>query len=69
MSKMKKNNSTIQYFKHIIHIDDFPLIGHPPSIYTILSVTSQIFVYSVQTYMDDKINQKYSLSCHIDVSG
>ena len=22
----------ILYFKHIIHIDDFPLNGHPPSI-------------------------------------
>ena len=21
----------ILYFKHIIHIDDFPLNGHPPS--------------------------------------
>ena len=25
-------NSVILYFKHIIHIDDFPLNGHPPSI-------------------------------------
>ena len=25
-------NSMILYFKHIIHIDDFPLTGHPPSI-------------------------------------
>ena len=25
-------NSMILYFKHIIHIDDFPLNGHPPSI-------------------------------------
>ena len=25
-------NSMIQYFKHIIHIDDFPLNGHPLSI-------------------------------------
>ena len=24
-------NSMILYFKHIIHIDDFPLNGHPPS--------------------------------------
>ena len=23
--------SMILYFKHIIHIDDFPLYGHPPS--------------------------------------
>ena len=23
----------ILYFKHIIHIDDFPLNGHPPSFY------------------------------------
>ena len=22
----------ILYFKHIIHIDDFPLKGHPPSL-------------------------------------
>ena len=26
-------NSMILYFKHIIHIDDFPLNGHPPSVY------------------------------------
>ena len=26
-------NSMILYFKHIIHIDDFPLNGHPPSSY------------------------------------
>ena len=26
-------NSMILYFKHIIHIDDFPLNGHPPSRY------------------------------------
>ena len=26
-------NSMILYFKHIIHIDDFPLNGHTPSIY------------------------------------
>ena len=32
VSKMKKNNSMILYFKHIIHIDDFLLNGHPPSI-------------------------------------
>ena len=25
-------NSMILYFIHIIHIDDFPLNGHPPSI-------------------------------------
>ena len=25
--------SMILYFKHIIHIDDFPLNGHPSSIY------------------------------------
>ena len=25
-------NSMILYFKHIIHIDDFPLNGHPPSV-------------------------------------
>ena len=25
-------NSMILYFKHIIHIDDFPLNGHPPSL-------------------------------------
>ena len=25
-------NSMILYFKHIIHIDNFPLNGHPPSI-------------------------------------
>ena len=25
------NNSMILYFKHIIHIDDFSLNGHPPS--------------------------------------
>ena len=25
------NNSMILYSKHIIHIDDFPLNGHPPS--------------------------------------
>ena len=25
------NNSMILYFKRIIHIDDFPLNGHPPS--------------------------------------
>ena len=24
-------NSMILYFKHIIHIDDFPLNGHPPN--------------------------------------
>ena len=24
-------NSMILYFKHIIHFDDFPLNGHPPS--------------------------------------
>ena len=24
-------NSMILYFKHIIHIDDFPLNGYPPS--------------------------------------
>ena len=24
-------NSMILYFKHIIHIDEFPLNGHPPS--------------------------------------
>ena len=24
-------NGMILYFKHIIHIDDFPLNGHPPS--------------------------------------
>ena len=23
-------NSMILYFKHIVHIDDFPLNGHPP---------------------------------------
>ena len=28
-------NSMILYFKHIIHIDDFPLNGHPPSNLTI----------------------------------
>ena len=28
-------SSVILYFKHIIHIDDFPLNGHPPSgVYT-----------------------------------
>ena len=26
-------NSIILYFKHIIHIDDFPHNGHPPSRY------------------------------------
>ena len=26
-------NSMILYFKHIIHIDEFSLNGHPPSIY------------------------------------
>ena len=26
-------NSMILYFKHIIHIEDFPLNGHPPSLY------------------------------------
>ena len=36
MSKMTHGffitiNSMILYFKHIIHIDDFPLNGHPPS--------------------------------------
>ena len=25
-------NSMILYFKHIIHIDDFPLDGYPPSV-------------------------------------
>ena len=29
-------NSMILYFKHIIRIDDFPLNGHPPSIYYML---------------------------------
>ena len=29
-------NSMILYFKHIIHIDDFPLNGHPPSLYIII---------------------------------
>ena len=23
----------ILYFKHVIHIDDFPLNGHPPSVH------------------------------------
>ena len=26
-------NSMILYFKHIVHIDDFPLNGNPPSFY------------------------------------
>ena len=30
-------NSMILYFKHIIHIDDFPLNGHPPSVYYVHS--------------------------------
>ena len=30
-------NSMILYFKHIIHIDDLPLNGHPPSICTIVA--------------------------------
>ena len=38
MSKMTHGffitiNSMILYFKHIIHIDDFPLNGPPPSFY------------------------------------
>ena len=34
-------NSTcmIQYFKHIIHIDDFALNGHPPSLYYVRMLT------------------------------
>ena len=28
----------ILYFKHIIHIDDFPLNGHPPSIGPIIHI-------------------------------
>ena len=36
-------NSMILYFKHIIHIDDFPLNGHPPSIYYEQTVWSSMF--------------------------
>ena len=36
-------NSMILYFKHIIHIDDFPLNGHPPSIYTTIGELSSKF--------------------------
>ena len=33
------NSGMLLYLKHIIHIDDFPLNGHPPSVYY---VTMQI---------------------------
>ena len=69
MSKMTHGffitiNSMILYFKHIIHIDDFPLNGHPPSHYYIffslsldiathLSLTSLIFslMFATHTYI------------------
>ena len=35
-------NSIILYFKHIIHIDDFPLNGHPPSILVSLRSRSKL---------------------------
>ena len=35
----------ILYFKHIIHIDDFPLNGHPPSIYTTMYRRAVLNIY------------------------
>ena len=36
-------NSMILYLKHIIHIDDFPLNGQPPSIYITIGEMSSTF--------------------------
>ena len=37
-------NSMLLYFKHIIHIDDFPLNGHPPTIILCCRLFRQMFV-------------------------
>ena len=43
-------NSMILYFKHIIHIDDFPLNGHPPSIFNGRGMTNGIAGYRFTPY-------------------
>ena len=43
-------NSMILYFKHIIHIDDFPLNGHPPSLTLWLTSTQS---HDSATHSDD----------------
>ena len=55
----------ILYFKHIIHIDDFPLNGHPPSyLYNSVATCRHI---TISTSASEPRNAKKS-SVKIDVS-
>ena len=44
-------NSMILYFKHILHIDDFPLNGHPPSYKILGSISFKYFYFTCHVFI------------------
>ena len=64
-------NSMILYFKHIIHINDFPLNGHPPILYIKLRRSRDVFVLSFVCFSFHRMSfsslwPAFTLTLHID---
>ena len=63
-------NSMILYFKHIIHIDNFPLNGHPPTYYNsnVLLIDLLILICSLSlcvcTVTQQSVNMSFMISMY-----